>query len=180
MSFAIFIFGYYKLMDDPHFYIAKVHTITIMSSSSFGHIIEEYFYDVDGIRPWIFSILTLLITYSPNNIPTFDPIFLNFVFPFRWLKNEFKEIFHDPLNFLKEYVPLLLTSLIDSSASSIHVIFLLIVRISFNCGVNLMVFYSSARGTFSLFITCKSKLEFMISWFLFVPTSLGCHSLYNF
>jgi hypothetical protein len=45
------------------------------------------------------------------------PIFVDFFFSFRWLKSEFKGMFHDLLALLKEHVYFSITSITTSNVS---------------------------------------------------------------
>jgi hypothetical protein len=62
--------------------------------------------------------LTIVTSFYFVNV-FIGPIFLDLVFSFMRSKNEFKGMFHELLAFLKEHVPLSITS-IDDFASFIH------------------------------------------------------------
>jgi hypothetical protein len=48
------------------------------------------------------------------------PIFLDLVFPFRWLAREFIGMFHDLLGLLQEYVSLSITSIVAFNVSFVQ------------------------------------------------------------
>jgi hypothetical protein len=75
-----FIFNCYRFMDNPHFYMFKVHLIITTS----------------------FCFVSTLL----------GPIFLDLVFPFRWLTMELIGMFHDMLAFLRECVLLSTTPVV--------------------------------------------------------------------
>jgi len=75
-----------------------------------------------------------LITWTSSSIVSTppNPIFLNLVFPWRWLENEFKGMFHVFLALLNECVPLSTTSIVISNASFVHILLLRVADAQFN------------------------------------------------
>jgi len=77
-------------------------------------------------------------------------------------------MFHALLTFCREYVPFSTTSIANSKASSIHMPFLVVEGIQFNCvdlllcgsRVSGQIFLFAARGKLSLFVVCKSNMLF--------------------
>jgi hypothetical protein len=83
---------------------------------------------IDSLHSYIFKFhLTIATSFSSINTPI-GPIFLDRVYPFKWSISELKIMFHDILAFLKKHV-LLLTSIIISNASFVHMPFLLAIGI---------------------------------------------------
>ncbi len=73
------------------------------------------------------SKVHLITTTSSSFVSTpFGPIFLDLVFPFRWLVVEFIGMFHDLLALLRECVALSTTSIVASNASFVHMTLLVL------------------------------------------------------
>jgi hypothetical protein len=89
-------------------------------------------------------------------------------------------MFHVLLAFFDECVLLSTTSIVVSSASSVHnVLFLHVANVRFYGIVGLLLFDASSGGRFSLFIECRGNMllhhlqgtvKFLVGFFL-VPTS---------
>ncbi len=107
---------------------------------------------------WAVHIITCLKSTSSIHLffykHTFWPIFLNMVFPFRWLVMEFIGMSHDLLTFLRECVPLSTTSIVIYSISFVHMPFLVFGGTRFSCGVDILFCGSKVKGSIFL-ISCK-------------------------
>jgi len=79
---------------------------------------------MDGPHSWIDNVHVITIAFSSFVSTTLGPIFLDLVFPFRWLVKELIGMFHDLLAFFMECVPFSITSIIVFNTSSVHMPFL--------------------------------------------------------
>lgn len=61
----------------------------------------------------------IIVFFSFDTIRS-EPIFLNCVFPFRWLVNEVRGMFQSLFGLLSEITPLLTTSIASLNASFVH------------------------------------------------------------
>ncbi len=115
---------------------------------------------MDSPHSYIANVHAINVESFSSVSTFFGPILLDLIFPFKWLELELIGMFHDLLTFLKEGVTLSTTSMVVSNASFIHMPFLIVEGIRFNCGVDLFLCGSRARGRFSLFdagfVACKS------------------------
>jgi hypothetical protein len=80
-----------------------------------------------------------------------SPIFFYLVFPFKWSKMELIRLFHALLTLYREYVPFSITSIVNSKASSVHMLLMVVKGTRFSC-VDLLVCGSRVGGQFSLFV----------------------------
>ncbi len=86
---------------------------------------------MDSPHSCIVNVHVIIIAFVSTPL---GPIFMDLVFPFRWLAREFIEMFHNLLAFLRECVPLSITSITTSNVSFAHMLLLVFESIQFSCG----------------------------------------------
>ncbi len=79
---------------------------------------------MDSAHSCIINVHVIIAESSSFVSTLLGPIFLDLVFPFRWLERELIGMFHDLLALFKECVPLSTTSMAVCNASSIHMLLL--------------------------------------------------------
>ncbi len=89
-------------------------------------------------------VVTIASSYSVRT--HLGPIFLDLVFPFRWLM-ELIRMFHALLALHRENVPFSITSIANSKASFVHMPLLVVEGIQFSC-VDILLCGSRVVGQF--------------------------------
>jgi hypothetical protein len=131
---------------------------------SFTTFIFNCYNLMNNLHTYITKVYATIATYYFYVSIPLGSIFMDLVLLFKWLQSEFNEMFPDLLDFLKEYVPFSTTSIVVSTISYVHMPFLLIVRVWFNYGVDLLVFDLKIRGIFFLFVASRSNMLFHHLW----------------